>query len=73
MAGNAQPVNCPGLALLRAARAFAFVSGRDHVLPDDVQTVFVPVAAHRLWLRDAREEHSERAVLALLKSLPVPM
>ena len=62
-----------GLALLRAARAFAFVSGRDHVLPDDVQTVFVPVAAHRLWLRDAREEHSERAVQALLKSVPVPM
>ncbi|NQD38670.1 AAA family ATPase [Permianibacter sp. IMCC34836] len=62
-----------GLALLRAARAYAFVNGRDHVLPDDVQAVFVPVAAHRLWLRDAREEHSERAVLELLKSVPVPM
>ncbi len=62
-----------GLALLRAARAYAFVSGRDHVLPDDVQAVFVPVAAHRLWLRDAREEHSERAVHALLTSVPVPM
>ncbi len=37
-----------GLALLRAARALAFVRGRRFVQPDDVQTLFVPVAAHRL-------------------------
>lgn len=37
-----------GLALLRAARALALLSGRRHVLPDDVQALFVPVAAHRL-------------------------
>ena len=34
--------------LLRAARAHAAVAGRDHVLPDDVQAVAVPVLAHRL-------------------------
>ncbi len=37
-----------GLALLRAARAHALLAGRSHVLPDDVQTLFVPVAGHRL-------------------------
>lgn len=37
-----------GLALLRAARAHALLAGRDHVLPDDVQALFVPVAGHRL-------------------------
>lgn len=37
-----------GLALLRAARAHALLAGRDHVLPDDVQSLFVPVAGHRL-------------------------
>ena len=37
-----------GIALLRAARAHALLAGRDHVLPEDVQALFVPVAAHRL-------------------------
>ncbi len=38
------------LALLRAARAHAFIQGRDAVFPENVQAVFVPVAAHRLTL-----------------------
>lgn len=38
------------LHLLRASRAHAALRGRDHVLPDDVQTVAVPVLAHRLIL-----------------------
>lgn len=37
-----------GLALLRAARAHALMLGRTHALPDDVQTLFIAVAAHRL-------------------------
>ena len=37
-----------GLQLLRAAMARAALAGRDHVLPDDVQLLAVPVLAHRL-------------------------
>lgn len=37
-----------GLALLRAARALALLDGRDHVVPDDVQTLFPLIASHRL-------------------------
>ncbi|WP_372966078.1 AAA family ATPase [Marinobacter sp.] len=37
-----------GLGLLRAAKAWAFMAGRDHVLPDDLQAVFPSVAEHRL-------------------------
>ncbi len=37
-----------GIALLRAARAHALLAGREHVLPDDVQALFVAVAGHRL-------------------------
>ncbi|MCW8806722.1 MAG: MoxR family ATPase [Rhodanobacter sp.] len=37
-----------GLALLGAARAWALISGRPHVLPEDIQALFVPLAAHRL-------------------------
>ena len=38
------------LHLLRAARASAALSGRAHVLPDDVQRLAAPVLAHRLVL-----------------------
>ncbi len=36
------------LAMLAAARAWALLAGRDHVLPEDVQTVLPAVAGHRL-------------------------
>jgi MoxR-like ATPase len=38
------------LQLLKAAKATAAMAGREHVLPDDVQTLAVPVIAHRLIL-----------------------
>jgi MoxR-like ATPase len=38
------------LALERTARAWALLHGRDHVLPDDVDSLFVPVLGHRLLL-----------------------
>ncbi len=38
------------LALLNAAKAYAYVSGRDYVIPDDVSALSVPVLAHRLVL-----------------------
>lgn len=37
-----------GLALLRAAKAYALLLGRDHVRPEDIQALFGAVAAHRL-------------------------
>jgi MoxR-like ATPase len=44
-----------GLQLLALARSTAALSGRDFVLPDDVQDVLVPVLGHRLALtRSAR-------------------
>lgn len=43
------------LALLQAARGWALLEGRDHVLPDDVQAVWVAVTGHRLS-SGAREE-----------------
>jgi MoxR-like ATPase len=38
------------LQLLRAVRAYAALQGRDYVTPDDVQTLAVPVLAHRVLL-----------------------
>jgi MoxR-like ATPase len=39
-----------GLGLIAAARAWALIEGRDHVLPEDVQRVFPHLAGHRLRL-----------------------
>jgi MoxR-like ATPase len=36
------------LALISSARAWAFIEGREHVVPEDVQTVFDSVVLHRL-------------------------
>jgi MoxR-like ATPase len=64
-----------GLQLLRAARAAAALAGRDHVLPDDVQSLAVPVLAHRLLLTpDAvlARRTAEHVVSDLLGAVPVP-
>lgn len=37
-----------GLALMQAAKAWAMLDGRNHLLPDDVQAVLPSVAGHRL-------------------------
>ena len=37
-----------GMALASAARAVAVMAGRDHVIPEDIQRVFEPVAGHRV-------------------------
>ena len=41
------------LALKKSAQAYAFIEQRSFVTPDDVQAVFVSVAAHRIGLSEA--------------------
>jgi MoxR-like ATPase len=38
------------LTLERTARAWALLQGRDHVVPEDVERLFLPVLGHRLFL-----------------------
>ncbi|GAB3354662.1 AAA family ATPase [Lysobacter tyrosinilyticus] len=59
-----------GLALLRAARAYALLLGRSHVLPEDVQALFGAVAAHRL-VADAQAGSDSSLAKAILHSVPV--
>ena len=58
-----------GLALLRAARAWAMIDGRAHVVPEDVQAVLPSVAGHRL---NALEGDSAEHVRALLEGVAIP-
>jgi len=52
-----------GIGLLRAARAWALLHGRDAVLPDDVQSVLEAVVEHRIGPR----EDGSSAARALLE------
>lgn len=59
------------LALLRAAQGWALVSGRDHLLPEDIQAVLPSVAEHRLrgGIEDQGRAHS--LTTQLLKAVDV--
>ena len=61
------------LALLHAARAWALIEGRDHVLPEDVQAVLPGVATHRLHpvVNGVRRTSSDIAV-GLVEAVPIP-
>ena len=62
-------------ALLLAARAWAWLSGRDYVTPDDVKALALPVLRHRLALRPEAELEGVTAdgvVAGVLDTVPVP-
>ena len=54
-----------GIALAQAARAVAVLAGRDHVIPEDIQRVWVPVVAHRLQLAPGLSGDSRALVAAV--------
>ncbi len=63
------------LQLLRTARAVACLDGRDYVLPDDLQTLAVPVLAHRLIpTADAQltRRTTDAIVADIVHRLPLP-
>jgi len=63
-----------GQGLVRAARAWALIAGRDLTLPEDVQAVFTAVASHRLEAADAPTGGDHAALVAdIARSVPVPI
>lgn len=57
-----------GLALLTAAKAWAFMVSRDAVIPEDIQAVLAAVAGHRLR---SGHSHSEAIVAPLLEKVAI--
>ena len=58
-----------------AARAHAFLDGRDYVLPDDVKSVSLDVMRHRLivtYEAEAEEVTPEKVIAQVLDRVPVP-
>ena len=62
------------IALLHAAQSYAYIDGRDYVVPEDVKTVAVPVLAHRMVLSHVGGKRSAdvEAVERVLSDVPVP-
>jgi MoxR-like ATPase len=60
-----------GLALRRAAQAWAFIEGRGGVIPEDVQAVFTPVVGHRL-LAESEREAGAPTPDEILAAVPIP-
>ena len=60
-----------GIALLRAAKAQALISGRDYVAPDDVQAVLPQTIAHRLIPVGDAGRGAEEQVRAMLQAVPL--
>jgi MoxR-like ATPase len=64
------------LAVCRMAKAYAYLHGRDFVIPEDVAAVFSDVCAHRLVLSTkARmmEEKPENLIRSILESVKMPV
>jgi MoxR-like ATPase len=63
------------IALDRCSRARAWLAGRDHVLPEDIQNLAFDVLRHRLILSyeaEASGMTAERVVAELIARVPVP-
>lgn len=65
------------ITMTHALQAYAFVHGRDYVIPDDVKELAVPVFAHRILVGGIiRESHRQRAseiIEQILASTAVPV
>ena len=62
------------LALLKAVRAYAFVQGREYVVPEDIKTLCGPVLAHRLVFPRGSQGRAAglKMMDKILNMIPVP-
>lgn len=62
------------IALMKAARSYAYIHNRNYVVPEDVKTLAIPVLAHRLVLLEGfagRKTYEDR-IKAILEEIAVP-
>jgi MoxR-like ATPase len=62
-------------ALMATARAWAWLTGRDYVIPDDVKALALPTLRHRVQLRPEAEMEgvtADSVINAILAHVPVP-
>ncbi len=62
-----------GMAISRAARAWAWLHGRDYTIPEDLQHVLPLVVGHRLRSREERMEIPEKKLVDIFSEIPIPL
>lgn len=62
------------LGMLNAARAYAYVKGRDYVVPEDIKTLSSAVWAHRLVLKSGymNRDNNEQIIKGVVEKTAVP-
>lgn len=63
------------IALLKMAKSYAFMQGKDFVSPQEIKEVLVETLSHRVTISGesmAKSYHAQEALLAMLKEVPVP-
>jgi MoxR-like ATPase len=63
------------IAVMRMAKACAFLQNRDFVVPEDVRTIFLDVAAHRILLSPKAKASgmtAEQLLAEILNTTPIP-
>lgn len=60
------------LALLRCVKTYAYLNGRDYVIPDDVKEVAIPVLSHRIVMGYSDNSGAEKLLEKILQNTAVP-
>jgi MoxR-like ATPase len=64
------------LNLIKAAKALAFIKGREYVLPDDIQQMAIPILAHRIIVGASaknKDISQEEMIASIVKNIKVPV
>ncbi len=64
-----------GIAILRLAKAWAYLEGRNYVIPDDIKAVAAPALIHRIILKPEYEIEGitpTKVIEDILERVPVP-
>lgn len=64
------------IALMKAGQAFAFIQGRNYVIPDDIQYLVPYVFSHRIILKPEAKYSgvsTEEVITRILMKIPVPI
>jgi MoxR-like ATPase len=69
------PSTRAGVALFKGSRAYAFLEGRDFVIPDDVKSLAFPALIHRVHIKPEAEMDNvtpQKIIERALNTVPVP-
>jgi len=60
------------LAVLKAAKAWALMQGRDFVEPGDLKAIFIPISSHRLIASDQHSKSIDNLLSQMLEEIAIP-